>query len=736
MAKNFLGLEEGEMPKLDPKVEYWRGEIAQAEKRESEFRKQARRVTAIYEGKTREDNSFNIVYSNTETIAPALYNSVPRPVVQRRFKDEDPLGKNASLATQRVLEYLVDDGMGCEASFDDLMKSAVLEAAVPGRGVTRFSYDATFKRVESPDQAGEGQEASGEEGEGTSAESEGDSPAGEEIDKEMIYGEEVPWDRFRHGYAKKWAKMPWVAFEHVMDREEVTESFGEAIAAICRFENLKRVGENADGSGEEDTRGTENIKVIHVHEIWDKTSKTVKFVSDNCDVFLKEVPDPCKLSGFFPCPQPLSFVSRISSLTPAPLYTFYEEQAKELNRITIRINKLVVALKVRGFYDNSIEGLHKVLEADDNQMLPANNVASVQQNNALASALWFVPLEPIVKTLLQLYQQREQVKSVIYEITGIADIMRGSTQASETLGAQELKNQWGTLRLKRLQKEVMRYSRDCLRIMAELATTKLQPETLSKMTGLPYPTGVQKQQAQVLLQQWQQQAMLQPPQPGPDGQPPAPPQPPQQLTAILQQPSWDDILGVLRDDLERSFRIDIETNSTVDAEATEDKQNIGELLNAISQFLNGVAPLIENGSMPFEVAQGMLLAIVRRFRFGPELEDELKKMKAPQPPADPKVEAAKMQAQHDQQMFQMEQQSKQQDFALKQQEMQMELKKMAMEMQALQQEHALKAQEMMLNQQLMQQKHQTDLQALHAKVAAAHAMPKKQPAAKTGGNTR
>lgn len=95
-------------------------------------------------------------------------------------------------------------------------------------------------------------------------------------------------------------------------------------------------------------------------------------------------------------------------------------------------------------------------------------------------------------------------------------------------------------------------------------------------------------------------------------------------------PTWEELLNILRDDMQRNYKIDIETNSTVDAEATEDKEDISELLNAISQFLNGVGPMVQDGTMPFDVAQGMLLAVVRRYRFGPELEDQLKKMKAPQ----------------------------------------------------------------------------------------------------------
>ena len=92
-------------------VAYWTKELADARKREKKFRKEGHQLVELYEGAKRLEHQFNILYSNTETLAPAIYNSVPRPIVQRRFKYEDPMGALASRAGQRILEYLLDDGV-------------------------------------------------------------------------------------------------------------------------------------------------------------------------------------------------------------------------------------------------------------------------------------------------------------------------------------------------------------------------------------------------------------------------------------------------------------------------------------------------------------------------------------------------------------------------------------------------------------------------------------------------
>lgn len=653
-----------------PEVKKWLAELDAAEKRDRDWKKKGREIVEIYEAGKRSDNPFNILFSNTETLLPALFNNTPRPEVKRRFNDADPIGKLASNVLKRSLEFLMDSNDEDYATFDDLMASAVLESLLPGRGITRFKYEAKIK--------GEGENAM--------------------VEAETVVGEEVPWDRVRTGYGKKWKQVPWLAFEHFMNKEEAKKHFpdhGDKIA----FDITPGTEDKKGDDGEAKTSSDDSSHMLaQIFEIWDKTSRQVIFVSVCCGEILKSTEAPLKLSGFFPCPRPLQLIQKISSIVPTPLYSYYESQAEELNVCTRRIDKITRAMKIRGFYDGTLQGMQDLMKAEDNTLLPAENVAGMLQGQTLDRAIWFFPIEKLVGVLQQLYSQREQIKGVIYEITGVSDILRGASRASETATAQNIKNQWGTLRLKRSQKEVMRYVRDCLRLMAEIAGEHLGVETLSAMTGLQYPTAQQKEQAQGMMQQLQ--SMQPPAQPG---QPPAPPPPEmEKLQKILSLPSWEDIQAVLKGDVQRQYKIDIETNSTVDAEATEDKADVAEFLNSLSQFLNGVAPMIEQGYMSFDVAKTMLMSIVRRFRFGVEVEDQIAEMQAPPPKEegdDPKVKAeqAKMQMEqqrneaemaHKQQLFQLEQQQAQERMALEREQMDLEREKMNFERERLAAEHA------------------------------------------------
>lgn len=587
-----------------PTVKAWLTEIDAARKREKDFRKTGDTILQIYDGSKQESTPFNILFSNTETLLPALYSTVPRPVVQRRFKDDDPLGKLASDAGRRMLEFLLDTNLSDYDPFDTVMRHTTLDALLPGRGTSLVKYDADITGMDDED----------------SAENQTQETPTAYVQSEMVCLETKHWNRVYYGYAKKWSKVPWVAFEDYIDKEEATRLFGKKIAEKMTFSTDDPAERDREqGQPKEETHQGER-KTACIYQIWDKAAKKVLYVSAAYpDAMLKEDDDPLGLSGFFPCPKPLAFVEKTHSLIPTALYTTYENQAMELNKIQIRINRMVEAMKARGIYDSSLgTEIQRVMDADETTLVPSDSSSSLAAEKGMDNAIWFMPLDKIQQALQQLYQARESCKQVIYEITGISDILRGASQASETATAQNIKNQWGTLRLKRLQKEVARYARDLMRLMLELAATKLSEDTWAKATGLPFLTSEQAQQVQTLAMIAQQA-----------GQPLDP-----QTQAKLQAPVWGTVLDLLRNDLERAYRIDIETNSTVEPEAAEDQKNISDLMTALGQYLNGVGPLVAKGVMPFEVAQAMMLAISRRFRFGSEIEDYLKQMKAPPPESD------------------------------------------------------------------------------------------------------
>lgn len=574
----------------ESRCQYWLTEIEHAFKRTKQWLKDAKSAVEIYEGEEHCRQPFNILYANAETLCPAIYNSTPRPDVAPRYRNGGASASAAAGLAEAYLSFFIDSGDPRYPSFDSLMRTAILSAVVPGRGATWLKYDA---EVESDD-AG--------------------TPV--KTSYELVCAEDVPYDHLLEGYGRTWQQVPWIGRVHFYSPEEASKDFPKKHGLIKFVE--RQEGEKEDNGPQ--LQGNEGAPLGVVYEIWDKRKKQVLFITPGAKEFLKQTDDPLKLEGFFPTPEPLKLFRRLSSNVPQTLYVIYENQAKELNRITVRIQKIIEALKVRGFYDSQVESISRALEQEDNVLLPAENLGHLHgRGGKLEDAIFTFPIEKLVTVLQQLYVQREQVKVIIYEVMGISDILRGSTVASETATAQTLKDRWGSLRLRRFQQEAARYCRDCLRIASEIAFTKLAPETIRACTGSTLPSAEQKAQAEQAIQFAQQSGMP----------------PPPEMVEAAAQPAFEEVLALLQSDLLRRYNIDIEANSSVDAEATEEKQDINDFMTAMGAMLDGLAPLIESGSLPFEAAKTMLLAVVKRFRFGREVEDQIRAMQPPQPKMSP-----------------------------------------------------------------------------------------------------
>ena len=604
-------------------VSDWLEEIKSSRKREKDYRKEGQEILDIYENE--KDSPFNILYSNTETLSPALFSEVPRPVVAPRKRNKDPIGRYVSDASQVMLEYLMDTDVEDYDPFVDSMEDAVLDGLLPGRGVTTVKYEAD-----------------------------------DDVEWETVCEDSRKWNRVFFGFAHKWKRVPWVAYEEYLDRDEAKELFGEK-ANLLKFTEGEEAERDYDSSNEsknihEDEQGKK--KTACVYQIWDKKDRKIRYISPQVkDEFLKVDDDPLGLVGFFNCPKPIRFVKKSNNLSPTALYKLYENQAKELNKIQTRLNKVIESIKVRGAYNGALgEEIEQILKEEDNALVPTDK-SSMLLESGLKENIWFLPLGELIGVAQQLIQARDSAKQVIYEITGISDIVRGQSTASETLGAQKIKESWGTMRIKNLQKEVQRYCLDTMKIMLDIAANKFSEKSWAQMTGLPYATTEQLEQAQSMMtavqQQMQQQAQM-------SGQPPNPQtqqqmqQQMEQAQKILQGPKWPEVLAALKDKFSRSYKVDIETNSTLDVEATEDKKLVGDFMNAMGQFMNGISPMIKEGIMPFAAAKSMMLSIVKRYRFGREVEDELKAMQEPKPQQDPEQQKAMQKFMQEKQKFEEE----------------------------------------------------------------------------------
>ena len=562
----------------------WLREMELATKEEAKWRERASKIESIYrDDQDRYGHRFNILYANISILAPAIFQGNPKPSVERRFRDNDIVARQASEIIERGLEFMVD-----QYDFRSIVERAVVDMLLVGRGVIRVRYEPHTGMSEGErvplQEDGTGGFLDNEQNpiyEGDVVMEEDSFYLQKEGEEEVIYEEVmceyVPWDDFRISPAKKWEDVRWVAFKKRLTRDELIEQFGD------RGKEVK-LGHETDTYDSNEEEAQFYLRA-DVWEIWDKETRRMYIVTEGLDKPLLDVEDPLNLEQFFPMAKPLYSMFSNRSMIPIPEYTLYQDQANELNRITDRIDKLIGALKVRGVYPADLKAeMSNLLAGDDNQLIPTDNYQVLIERGGMGGAISWIPIEQIASVLSGLYQQRTALIQSIYELTGISDIFRGVTDPRETLGSQRLKGSYGNLRLSPRQDLVARFIRDNFRLKAEIMAEQYDAQTLVDMAG-----------------------------PGMDVR------------------LAGSILELLRNEKQRGFRIDVEADSTVAIDKQEEKQDAVEYANAIAGFLQTTVPLVQTGAIPPEALVELLKPVIRPFKLGKNLEDILDKI-SQQPP--------------------------------------------------------------------------------------------------------
>jgi hypothetical protein len=438
---------------------YWADQIARAKKRyhrlhtsgitvEDTYRIEAANTAARqFSGQ----DKFNILYSSTETIKPSLYANTPKVEVEKTHKDRtNPLVEMAVAIQEAATSYAVK-----EVDFDNIIENCVIDYLLPGLSTVWVRYEAAFKAAPKQEQP---PEVSTPEGSDT----ENPDEIAQVVDYENVALDYVHWRDILYGPARVWQELPWAARRVYKDRKEATARFGKAIASKLSYSINRREERSSDEQLES--------AQCEIWEIWDLDSKSVIWYADSYEEgLLDQKKDPYRLKNFFPTPRPLRAITTTRTLVPRPFYSQYQAQQDHINVLTKRIRMLTEALRVTGVYDRSSAELGRLLDnSEGNKMIGVDNWAMFAQAGGIQGTVIWLPIKDVASVLMELLKARQVCKDEIYEITGFSDIVRGVSKASETLGAQNIKTDWASARLRVMQKEVQRFCADIIRLMAEL----------------------------------------------------------------------------------------------------------------------------------------------------------------------------------------------------------------------------------------------------------------------------
>jgi hypothetical protein len=604
---------------------YWQLQLAMAERSQKSFIDDGRKIIERYKSEKTETSrrtatarKFNILFSNTEVLRAALFGKMAKPDVRRRFADRNPVARNVAEVLERSLIYQQDTYPA-----DRHIDHAIMDYLLPGRGVVRIDYEPEL--VSEPVFDPMGMPVFDEEGQ----------PVQEQfIADQKLCEKYVFWEDFRCEPARNWHQVNWVAYRHTFSQDELAdEIFDKAPESSQVFGAVEDVPLNwSPDTGAKDKEIPEELKKAEVWEVWDKKERKRLWIVDGYKFPLRIDEDPYSLDEFFPNPEPLKSYTSTDDEIPEAEFKAYQDQADDLDEITARISRLTRALKRRGVYDKSLAELRRLASAGDNEFIPVANYAELMQKGGLAKAFETEDITVIATVLNELYKQRDMLVQAIYELTGISDIVRGATNPNETLGAQQLKAQFGSNRLRRRQNDVARFIRDLYQLKAQIIAEHFEPDVLSQMTGI-------------------------------------------QVTPEMMQ--------ILRDEKARGYQIDVETDSTSFEDAEQEKKSRIEFLTAVSQFLSATVPLATQMPMIAPLLVQMLNFGVRGFKTGRELEDVIEQtgqqiqqmmtQPKPPPPPDPKIKQIEAEMQRDGQKHEMDMQGKVIDLQLKREKAQMDM---------------------------------------------------------------
>jgi len=678
---------------------YWR-EIEAYNKATEEWKIQGETIVKLYLDQHRSVASprrFALLWSNVETLKPAVYGKLPTVLCSRRYKDPHPTGRIAAELLERATNCTFDLYRA-----DETFRMVRDDRLLVGRGQAWVRYEAD---IEDDD----------------------------EISYEKVCIDYVHWCDFGHNVCGVW-KDVWLAWRRVyLGRDEAKERFGKEIAEKLTYASKPIYATDTDAEGGEDKAA--------VFEIWDKRRKSTVWMSRDCPDMLDEGDPPLDFRDFFPCPEPCYGSRASKSLIPTPDYRYYQDQCQEIDDLTEKIANLTDFLIVRGFIPAGpsadgadavrmlIQQMQSDMTANKTTFIPVESWAGFAEKGGAKGLIDWFPVENVLVSLKGAIEARQQLIQDVYQITGISDILRGDTDPDETLGAQQLKAQSGSRRIRNAKDDLARFCRDIAQLVAEVVAEQFQPQTIADMTGFKYMPPM-------------------PTAPGMNGMAPpsaplgmnggAAPMPPTMNGGVngsglygVQNPdmpspsgqSFDDnVLGLLRNDHMRSYLIDIETDSTIQPDEDAEKQRRTEFVVAMGKMLEQAAPMIAAAPVITPMVTEFILFTVRGYRVGRSMEDIIERtmqqvqQTAMQPKPDP--EQQKIQAE-----MQMKQAEGQQKMALEQVKMQADQGKMQVEVEQMRQEfqlklaeHELKKQEIALKIQAEQVKAQLEREKMEGEL--------------------
>ena len=479
-----------------------------------------------------EDGSrrYGSLWSNVEILKPALYGKEPLPIAERRFGDKDPVARGAASILERTLRNEIEI-----CGYNEALSQAVTDYLLPGQGVVWVRYEPQIAEsvslpVESQTDMRDSQgglpsrsdrdygagddddDSAGPndrslltpkgrsrpvlneegDGEGTDPEKELETQKLEDTDDRVVREstpvDYIPWNDFFWFpvRARVWKEVTAVGKRVYLSRGQMIKRFGKKIGKAIPLQKDHR-GDKTQNT----TLQAADQDKGEVFEIWNRDDQTVYWVAEGYDYLCDRKDDPLNLENFFPVPRPIFANATNNTVIPVPDYIEYEDQAIQIDELTQRIAMLTKAAKITGVYNAAAKDIQRMFqESVENELIPVDDWAAFAEEGGVAGNISFMPIKDIIGLINELVMVKSKLLEDMDRLTGINDIMRGTSDARETLGGVRIKSNSTGTRLTQRQNEVARFARDTVRIMADIICQHFSPQTLIEQSGALYEEGL------------------------------------------------------------------------------------------------------------------------------------------------------------------------------------------------------------------------------------------------------
>ena len=244
---------------LQPELEKYLRIIGQYDNEFAKWQARTKKIVKRYRDDSRgqggnEAARFNILWSNVQTLTPAVYAKLPKADIARRFGDNDPVGRVASQLLERAIDFEIEH----YPDFRSTMKYDVEDRFLGGRGTAWVRYEPHVAPIGIEDD-GVSITSAIEQGEGA-------PPNLEQIEYECAPVDYIHWRDFGHSQARTWEEVTCVWRWVYMTREALAERFGDEMARKIPLDQ----GPEPLNAYNEAKRTYNRAKIC---ELWDKETQ-------------------------------------------------------------------------------------------------------------------------------------------------------------------------------------------------------------------------------------------------------------------------------------------------------------------------------------------------------------------------------------------------------------------------------------------------------------------------------